>query len=66
MRRGCGTKPKRLQTKLKKREWARIDARDATPYCINQIQIYENHREGWKNPLDSSHEAHHNLIDGNT
>jgi hypothetical protein len=42
VRRGCGTKPKRPQTMLRKRGWVRIDVRGATHQCINQIQIYEN------------------------
>src|SRR5579872_5075443 len=44
VRHGCGTKPKRPQTTLRKRGRVRIDVRGATLHCINQIQIYENHR----------------------
>jgi hypothetical protein len=46
VRHGCGTKPKQPQTKLRKREWARIDLRGATTHCINQIQIYEKDTRG--------------------
>jgi len=42
VRHGCGTKPKRPQTKLRKPGWVRIDVRGATPNCISPIQIYEN------------------------
>jgi hypothetical protein len=42
-RHGCGTKPGRLQTTLRRRASARIDVRGATSQCINLIQIYENH-----------------------
>jgi hypothetical protein len=44
VRRGCGTKPKRLQTTLRKPRCARINVRGATSQCISQIQIYENQR----------------------
>jgi hypothetical protein len=43
VRHGCGTKPRRLQTTLRKQGRARIDVRGATLHYINQIQIYENH-----------------------
>jgi hypothetical protein len=39
----CGTKPKRLQTTLRRRDRTRIDVKGATPHCINRIPICENH-----------------------